>query len=305
MDSQNKESFWKQVFMRLHVTDDDRAIFPAGSVLPLDVTTARPLVGDEEVLVTKLLSEKFGKNVEIASRTVDPSVVGGIAVRYEDHIFDATVKRQLEKMDELMKTIHLREESLSGTDHLTDALKAGVEHFDNEVGLEEIGIVKTVGDGICTATGLGGAMSGELVSLHDGIYGMVQNLWPQEVGIVLLGGASQVKEGDTVRRTGKIMSIPVSEEMLGRIISPLGLPLDGRGSIKASDYRPIDHRLLALQRDSLLMYLWKQVLRLWMPLFRLAAASVNSLSVTAEREKRPLPSILSSIKKVRTSSAFM
>lgn len=54
MDSQNKESFWKQVFMRLHVTDDDRAIFPAGSVLPLDVTTARPLVGDEEVLVTKL-----------------------------------------------------------------------------------------------------------------------------------------------------------------------------------------------------------------------------------------------------------
>ena len=64
MDSQNKESFWKQVFMRLHVTDDDRAIFPAGSVLPLDVTTARPLVGDEEVLVTKLLSEKFGKNVE-------------------------------------------------------------------------------------------------------------------------------------------------------------------------------------------------------------------------------------------------
>ena len=240
MDSQNKESFWKQVFMRLHVTDDDRAIFPAGSVLPLDVTTARPLVGDEEVLVTKLLSEKFGKNVEIASRTVDPSVVGGIAVRYEDHIFDATVKRQLEKMDELMKTIHLREESLSGTDHLTDALKAGVEHFDNEVGLEEIGIVKTVGDGICTATGLGGAMSGELVSLHDGIYGMVQNLWPQEVGIVLLGGASQVKEGDTVRRTGKIMSIPVSEEMLGRIISPLGLPLDGRGSIKASDYRPIE-----------------------------------------------------------------
>ena len=226
--------------MRLHVTDDDRAIFPAGSVLPLDVTTARPLVGDEEVLVTKLLSEKFGKNVEIASRTVDPSVVGGIAVRYEDHIFDATVKRQLEKMDELMKTIHLREESLSGTDHLTDALKAGVEHFDNEVGLEEIGIVKTVGDGICTATGLGGAMSGELVSLHDGIYGMVRNLWPQEVGIVLLGGASQVKEGDTVRRTGKIMSIPVSEEMLGRIISPLGLPLDGRGSIKASDYRPIE-----------------------------------------------------------------
>ena len=80
-----------------------------------------------------------------------------LPVRYEDHIFDATVKRQLEKMDELMKTIHLREESLSGTDHLTDALKAGVEHFDNEVGLEEIGIVKTVGDGICTADGSWGS----------------------------------------------------------------------------------------------------------------------------------------------------
>ena len=83
-------------------------------------------------------------------------------------------------------------------------------------------------------------MSGELVSLHDGIYGMVQNLWPQEVGIVLLGGASQVKEGDTVRRTGKIMSIPVSEEMLGRIISPLGLPLGRAGqhqSFRLSSYR--------------------------------------------------------------------
>lgn len=130
--------------------------------------------------------------------------MGGIAVRYEDHIFDATVKRQLEKMDELMKTIHLREESLSGTDHLTDALKAGVEHFDNEVGLEEIGIVKTVGDGICTATGLGGAMSGELVSLHDGIYGMVQNLWPQEVGIVLWAVPVRSRKGTRCAAQGRL-----------------------------------------------------------------------------------------------------
>lgn len=107
-------------------------------------------------------------------------------------------------MDELMKTIHLREESLSGTDHLTDALKAGVEHFDNEVGLEEIGIVKTVGDGICTATGLGGAMSGELVSLHDGIYGMVQNLWPQEVGIVLWAVPVRSRKGTRCAAQGRL-----------------------------------------------------------------------------------------------------
>ncbi len=240
MDMMDKNTLWKQIFDHLHITEEDRKLFPEGTVLSVDVTTARKLSGDEEALVTRLLSEKFGRTVSIADQTVDPSVVGGISVRYGDHVFDATMKRQLEKMDALMQQIHLNGSGVSGTEHMTDALAKGLENYENKVDLEEIGVVRTVGDGICTATGLGGAMSGELVALHDNVYGMVQNLWPQEVGIVLLGGASEIKEGDVVRRTGTIMSIPVGEEMLGRIIDPLGEPLDGKGAIKTTESRPIE-----------------------------------------------------------------
>jgi F-type H+-transporting ATPase subunit alpha len=240
MDITNANNFWKQILEHLHVTDDDRKLFPEGAVLSVDVTTARPLSEKEEALVTGLLSEKFGRSVRIAGKTVDSSVVGGISVRYGDHVFDATVKRQLEKMDTLMQQIHTNGESVNGTAQMTEALTKGLENFENKVDLEEIGVVKTVGDGICTATGLGGAMSGEMVTLHDGIHGMVQNLWPHEVGIVLLGGTSDIKEGDIVRRTGAIMQIPVGEAMLGRIINPLGEPLDGRGAIKTEAFRPIE-----------------------------------------------------------------
>ena len=85
-------------------------------------------------------------------------------------------------------------------------------------------------------------MSGELVALHDGVYGMVQNLRENEVGIVLLGGATEIKEGDMVRRTGEIMEIPVGEEMMGRIVNPLGQPLDGKGAIKTQAKYPIEHQ---------------------------------------------------------------
>jgi F-type H+-transporting ATPase subunit alpha len=242
METTDRRELWKQILERLHITDDDRKLFPAGPDLPVSITTARPLEEGEESLLLSLLNEKFGKKVVVTKQEVDASLVGGIIVRYGDHVFDASMKRQLEKMDQLMQQIHLDAGNTAGTEGLTEALTKGLQQYDNHVNLEEIGVVRTVGDGICTATGLGGAMSGELVALRDGVYGMVQNLWPEEVGIVLLGGADKIKEGDIVRRTDRVMSIPVGEEMLGRIVDPLGKPLDGRGAIKATEYRPIEHQ---------------------------------------------------------------
>ena len=151
-------------------------------------------------------------------------------------------KMTKDEMDAIMKAIHLDDQDLDHTEKMTDALAQGVKSFHNDVDLEEIGVVEKVGDGICTASGLGGAMSGELVALHDGVYGMVQNLRENEVGIVLLGGATEIKERDMVRRTGEIMEIPVGDAMLGRIVSPLGLPLDGKGAIKTQVKYPIEHQ---------------------------------------------------------------
>lgn len=242
MNSKSKEALWKQILDRLTLTQEDQTLFEGEDLLPVTVTTARPLTTEEAGLLQELLTEKFHKPVELQEQKVDSKVVGGVLIQYGDHIFDATMKRQLEKMDAIMKVIHLNDQDLDQTEKMTDALAQGVKSFHNDVDLEEIGVVEKVGDGICTASGLGGAMSGELVALHDGVYGMVQNLRENEVGIVLLGGATEIKEGDMVRRTGEIMEIPVGDAMLGRIVNPLGLPLDGKGAIKTQVKYPIEHQ---------------------------------------------------------------
>lgn len=242
MNSKSKEALWKQILDRLTLTQEDQTLFEGEDLLPVTVTTARPLTTEEAGLLQELLTEKFHKPVELQEQKVDSKVVGGVLIQYGDHIFDATMKRQLEKMGAIMKAIHLNDQDLDQTEKMTDALAQGVKSFYNDVDLEEIGVVEKVGDGICTASGLGGAMSGELVALHDGVYGMVQNLRENEVGIVLLGGATEIKEGDMVRRTGEIMEIPVGDAMLGRIVNPLGLPLDGKGAIKTQVKYPIEHQ---------------------------------------------------------------
>lgn len=242
MNSKSKEALWKQILDRLTLTQEDQTLFEGEDLLPVTVTTARPLTTEEAGLLQELLTEKFHKPVELQEQKVDSKVVGGVLIQYGDHIFDATMKRQLEKMDAIMKAIHLNDQDLDQTEKMTDALAQGVKSFHNDVDLEEIGVVEKVGDRICTASGLGGAMSGELVALHDGVYGMVQNLRENEVGIVLLGGATEIKEGDMVRRTGEIMEIPVGDAMLGRIVNPLGLPLDGKGAIKTQVKYPIEHQ---------------------------------------------------------------
>lgn len=242
MNSKSKEALWKQILDRLTLTQEDQTLFEGEDLLPVTVTTARPLTTEEAGLLQELLTEKFHKPVELQEQKVDSKVVGGVLIQYGDHIFDATMKRQLEKMGAIMKAIHLNDQDLDQTEKMTDALAQGVKSFYNDVDLEEIGVVEKVGDGICTASGLGGAMSGELVALYDGVYGMVQNLRENEVGIVLLGGATEIKEGDMVRRTGEIMEIPVGDAMLGRIVNPLGLPLDGKGAIKTQVKYPIEHQ---------------------------------------------------------------
>ena len=104
----------------------------------------------------------------------------------------------------------------------------------------ETGVVILVGDGIAKASGLDNCMSGELVEFPDGSYGMAQNLEENTVSIVILGSDQGIKEGDTVKRTGKVVSVPVGSKLIGRVVNALGAPIDGKGTIEAEDYRPIE-----------------------------------------------------------------
>ena len=129
---------------------------------------------------------------------------------------------------------------------INDVLKAQLETFEAEVDVREVGVVTSVGDGIARVEGLRGAMAGELLEfVGEGghvVAGMALNLEENEVGAVLMGETEAVRENDTVRTTGRVVEVPSGKAMLGRIVNPLGEPIDGRGPIQADGYRPVEFR---------------------------------------------------------------
>jgi len=126
------------------------------------------------------------------------------------------------------------------SDEISKILKAQLEGFVTRLDVAEVGSVLSVGDGIARLYGLDNVMAGEMLEFPGELYGMALNLEEDSVGAVLMGETSHVKEGDQVRRTGKIMSVAVSDALVGRVVDPLGLPLDGRGAISADTRMPME-----------------------------------------------------------------
>lgn len=131
-------------------------------------------------------------------------------------------------------------------DEVSAILRKQLSGFDNEVDVYDVGTVLSVGDGIAQVYGLSKVMASELVEFPNDIIGMVLNLDEDSVGCVLFGDSSLIKEGDTVKRTKRVASIPVGEEFLGRVVSPLGIPIDGKGSITSDKYLPIERKALGV-----------------------------------------------------------
>ena len=119
-------------------------------------------------------------------------------------------------------------------------IKKQIENFQPNFDVTETGVVTYIGDGIARARGLDNAMSCELLEFSNGVYGMAQNLESNDVGIIILGDFSEIREGDEVKRTGKIMEVPVGEALIGRVVNPLGQPVDGLGEIKTTATRPVE-----------------------------------------------------------------
>ncbi|MFG6114069.1 F0F1 ATP synthase subunit alpha [Halobacillus sp. MO56] len=125
-------------------------------------------------------------------------------------------------------------------EEISSLIKQQIESYESDIEVNDVGTVIEVGDGIARAHGLDNVMSGELVEFSNGVMGLAQNLEENNVGLVILGPFTDIKEGDEVRRTGRIMQVPVGEELLGRVVNPLGQPVDGMGPIETSKTRPIE-----------------------------------------------------------------
>ncbi len=126
------------------------------------------------------------------------------------------------------------------SDEITSIIKAAIDAFDSGVETRSVGTVVEVGDGIAQIYGLAGALSSELLEFPNGLMGMALNLEEETVGAVILGNATAIKEGDTVKTTGRVVEVPVGAGLLGRVVDPLGRPLDGKGPIAASATRPVE-----------------------------------------------------------------
>ncbi len=134
------------------------------------------------------------------------------------------------------------------TDEIVSLLKEQLQGHNVDVDVAEVGEITYVGDGVARVSGLENIMSSELVELPNNVFGMALNLETDNVGIVLFGDSSLVKEGDTAKRTGKIVEVPIGEELLGRVVNPLGQPLDGKGPINSSKSYPIERKALGVMQ---------------------------------------------------------
>ena len=125
-------------------------------------------------------------------------------------------------------------------EEITSIIKERIKNYDVDLNVNDVGTVLEVGDGIAHIYGLDKAMAGELLDFGNEVYGLVLNLEQESVGAVLLGGDTVIKEGDTVKRTGRIMQVPVGEAMIGRVVDALGRPIDGKGPIDTKEFRPVE-----------------------------------------------------------------
>src|ERR1700757_2990071 len=125
-------------------------------------------------------------------------------------------------------------------DEITSLLRQEIENYEGAIDVSETGSVISVGDGIARIHGLEKVMAGELIEFPHGVAGIAMNLEEDQVGSVLLGDYTEIKEGDEVRRTGRIMSVPVGDAMIGRVVNALGEPIDDKGPIATTQFNPVE-----------------------------------------------------------------
>lgn len=127
-------------------------------------------------------------------------------------------------------------------EEISALLRSQIENYESEMAVTDVGTVLQIGDGIALIHGLNDVMAGELIEFKSGVLGLAQNLEESNVGVVILGPYADIKEGDEVKRTGRIMEVPVGNELIGRVVNPLGQPIDGQGPVNTTNTRPVEKK---------------------------------------------------------------
>lgn len=235
-----EESIVDDILSQIELTPGDMAYLKRSDVLYVTLTSAFPLeqkiIDKVDKATTELLMTVNGKTSLWVKE--DPSLIAGLRLRIGDTVYDGTVAEDLYHFER-----RLNREPILTDDAVTevtdDFLKTAV-NFHTSINKYQLGRVLTISDGICWMDGLADIMYGEVIEFECGDRGMVLDIQPDKIGCVIFGEFEHIESGSKVRRVGRIASVPVGENLLGRVVDPRGNPIDGNGYLKVTEKRPIE-----------------------------------------------------------------
>lgn len=210
---------------------------------------------DELSAITEKFDKLFDAKIDFEV-AVDPTLISGFVAtvnnmvynlsaksyldRMQEYIGDQSIKKSTESIEDVIAALRSNVDGALGNTTVGEDLVKKITQFDVKYDISMIGIVERTGDGVVFVRGLEGCKYGELLQFENDAYGIVMNLETERVGAVLLNGITDVVEGSMVRHTGDVVKVPVGDVVMGRVINPLGLPIDGKGNIVSDEYRAIE-----------------------------------------------------------------
>ena len=225
--------FLKALEEKLALTDSDRARLRWGEGLKATLTGAEKIDPEIAGQVRALVERKAGTSVDFETRT-EESLIGGLRLQLGDTVYDGSLSYMLSRLGQELESQEDTGEDLAV--YFQEKLAAA----DREPGCFQTGVVLSLADGICRIAGLSDVMAGEMLQFDGGLRGMVMDIEKNTVSAVLLVSYEELHEGAQVRRTGKVMEVPVGEELIGRVVDGLGRPVDGRGALLTTHTRPVE-----------------------------------------------------------------
>ena len=225
--------FIEELPAKLEIQPSDRVKIASGEKLSVTISGGEELSAADAEKIGKVIEDKYGHDAVDIRVERNDAVIGGVCVSVGDSQYNATLQHQLNRVKKIVA-------ETEDAGDVMEVFKETLANAPTDIDSYQTGRVISLSDGICRVSGLSDVMSGELLEFRGDLRGMVMDLECDNVGVVLLGNYDNVQEGDEVRRTGRIIEVPVGEAMLGRVVDALGRPVDGKGRINTDEVRPIE-----------------------------------------------------------------